>query len=182
MSIYSKKGHLSPEFALLGLLYQQPMHGYELHRKLTVDLGHVWHVSQSEAYAILKRLETHGYLSNQPIPQAKLPPRQLLQITQAGGQHFEEWMRTPTGSSVRAIRMEFLTRLYFSQAENEQIFNMQQAEIEKNIERLKTTLQRLPAEQVFNRLSLELRIRQLNLVLNWLDDCKTSLSKQNQGD
>lgn len=182
MSISTKKGHLSPEFALLGFLYDGPMHGYELHRKLVTDLGHVWHLRQSEAYAILKRLENHGYLSNQPVQQEKLPPRQLLQITPAGRSHFTAWMETPSGSSIRAIRMEFLTRLYFTDrsepANIEQIFNAQYTETEKQIERLTNTLQNLPSEQIFNQMSLEMRVRQLKLVLNWLEDCRTSFNRE----
>ncbi len=158
------------------------MHGYELHRKLVTDLGHVWHLSQSEAYAILKRLENRGYLSNQPVQQEKLPPKQLLQITPAGRSHFTKWMESPSGSSIRAIRMEFLTRLYFTNrsepANIEKIFNAQHAETEKQIERLTNTLQNLPSEQIFNQMSLEMRVRQLNLVLNWLEDCRTSFNSE----
>ena len=53
-------GPLSPEFALLGLLAIKPAHGYDLYQQLITDLGQVWHLSQSQAYAILKRLETRG--------------------------------------------------------------------------------------------------------------------------
>lgn len=183
MSISTKKGNLSPEFAVLGLLYHEQMHGYDLHRKLVVDLGHVWHLSQSETYAILKRLENHGYLSSQSIAQEKLPPRQLLQITPTGRIHFAEWLQTPNGGSIRAIRMEFLTRLYFVHLHEpkniDQLFNAQHAETEKYIQRITSTLQSLPVEQIFNRMSLEMRIRQLNLVLTWLEDCKKSFSREN---
>lgn len=183
MSTSTKKGHLSPESALLGFLYCGPMHGYELHRKLVADLGHVWHLSQSEAYAILKRLEQRGYLSHQSVPQQKLPPRQLLQITTAGRQYFTEWLHTPSGGSIRVIRMEFLTRLYFTHLTAPEniaaLFTAQHLEAEKHIRRLGETLQNLPAEQIFNRMSLEMRIRQLHLVLNWLQDCQTSFSNQN---
>lgn len=53
-----RSGNLSPEFALLGFLWAGSMHGYDLHRRMNEQLGHVWHLSQSQAYAILKRLET----------------------------------------------------------------------------------------------------------------------------
>src|ERR1044071_5491482 len=101
-------GTLSPEMALLGLLYREAGHGYDLHRKIVADLGHVWHLSQSQAYSILKRLETRGDISVQEIPQEKLPPRQLLHITPQGQQTFLDWLDTPSGSSTRAIRMEFI--------------------------------------------------------------------------
>lgn len=182
MSISTKKGNLSPEFALLGFLYCKPMHGYELHRKLVADLGQVWHLSQSEAYAILKRLELRGYLTHQPIPQEKLPARQLLEITPKGRQRFTDWLRTSSGGSIRAIRMEFLTRLYFTNiTEPENIatlFESQRLEAAKHILRLEVMLQNLADEQTINRMSLEMRIRQLNLVLSWLKDCQTFFSNR----
>jgi hypothetical protein len=115
--------------------------------------------------------------------QDKLPARQRLEITPLGRQHFIEWLQTPSGGSIRAIRMEFLTRLYFIHQNDPQsigeIFTAQRRETEKNIDRLTTTLQNLPVEQIFNQMSLEMRIRQLNLVLNWLDDCKKTFSSEN---
>src|SRR5574342_83662 len=106
-------GTLSPEMALLGQLYGSPGHGYDLHRKVVGDLGQVWHLSQSQAYAILKRLEAQGDISAEEIPQEKLPPRQLLHMTPQGRKRFLDWLEAPTGGSTRAIRLEFVTRLYF---------------------------------------------------------------------
>src|SRR5512137_1912957 len=107
-------GTRSPEYALLGFLYEHPRHGYALHRQLVTELGHVWHVSQSQAYNILKRLEIQGWISSSTQEQEKLPARQNLQITEAGRRRFEEWLEAPSGSSVRAIRLEFITRIYFA--------------------------------------------------------------------
>jgi DNA-binding PadR family transcriptional regulator len=104
----------SPEFALLGFLYNHPNHGYNLHRQLESELGYIWHVSQSQSYAILKRLLAQGAIHATTQGQAKLPPRQVLQITDLGRHRFEEWTKTPSGSSVRAIRLEFISRLYFA--------------------------------------------------------------------
>lgn len=169
-------GTLSPEMALLGLLYAGPGHGYDLHRKVITDLGQVWHLSQSQAYAILKRLETQGDISAEEIPQEKLPPRQLLQVTSKGRQRFLEWLNTPSGGSTRSIRMEFVTRLYFlSQYFPEkltQAFDRQRAEAGTHIQRLEKTRAELPSEQIYNRLSLEMRLKQLETVLEWLDECQ----------
>ena len=66
-------GNLSPEYALLGFLVAGPSHGYNLHQHFLVELGHVWHLSQSQAYAILKRLENRGDISAHFVTQDKLP-------------------------------------------------------------------------------------------------------------
>jgi PadR family transcriptional regulator, regulatory protein AphA len=169
----------SPEYALLGFLYQAPNHGYNLHQQLAAELGQVWHISQSQTYSILKRLETQGWLSSSILEQEKLPPRQILQITPAGRKRFQAWLRTPSGSSVRAIRLEFISRLYFARQLFPQllpsIFSDQQAELKQALKKLQELLAAVPASQTFNRLGLELRILQLNSICEWLVECRRSI-------
>jgi DNA-binding PadR family transcriptional regulator len=169
-------GTLSPEMALLGLLHGGPGYGYDLHRKVVADLGQVWHLSQSQAYAILKRLEARGDISAKEIHQEKLPPRQLLDLTPQGRKRFLDWLDTPSGGSARAIRMEFVTRLYFlSMYMPEKLadaYQRQRTEVGSHIERLEKARTELPNEQIYNRISLDLRLKQLNTVLEWLDDCQ----------
>ncbi|MBK7453868.1 MAG: PadR family transcriptional regulator [Anaerolineales bacterium] len=92
-------GTLSPEMALLGLLYKEAGHGYDLHRTVNADLGQVWHLSQSQAYAILKRLEAQGDVSTEKIAQEKLPSRQLLSITDQGRANFLAWLNAPAAAA-----------------------------------------------------------------------------------
>jgi DNA-binding PadR family transcriptional regulator len=166
----------SPECALLGFLYLQPGHGYDLHRLLIAELGETWHVSQSQTYNILKRLETQGYISSRTVEQQKLPAIQYLKITTAGRRRFEAWLEMPTGSSVRAIRLEFITRLYFAQRLAPErilpMFDAQTTEVQKTLGGLEARQAALPDGQTFNRLSLQLRIQQLKAVVDWLDECR----------
>lgn len=169
-------GTLSPEMALLGLLYKEARHGYDLHRTVNADLGQVWHLSQSQAYAILKRLEIRGDLSAETISQKKLPNRQLLQMTEQGRENFLAWLASPSGGSTRVIRMEFITRLYFLKLyfpkRIAQAFNQQRTEVQTHIKRLKKNIKELPDGQIFNHMSLEMRLKQLKFVLEWLNDCQ----------
>ena len=164
--------NLSPEFALLGFLIAGPSHGYDLHQRFRVELGHVWHISQSQAYAILKRLEQRDDISTHIVEQEKLPARQMLRITAQGRRRFFEWLELGIGTTARSIRLEFLTRLYFTQlhrpANTAQIYQAQFAEIESRIDQLESLLENLPPDQTFNRLSLELRLQQMRLIQNWM--------------
>ena len=170
-------GNVSPEFALLGFLIAGPSHGYDLHQRFLAELGQVWHLSQSQAYAILKRLENRGDISTHVIEQEKLPARQMLHITAAGRRRFFEWLELGIGKTARSIRLEFLTRLYFTQLHRPeniaQIYKTQSAEIESIIMRLENLLEYLPPDQVFNRLSLDLRLRQMRLIQKWLVEIRT---------
>lgn len=169
-------GTLSPEFALLGFLILEPSHGYELHQKFVSELGNVWHLSQSQAYAILKRLEGRGDISGQLVVQDRLPARQILRITPAGRQRFMDWLENGVGSNARSIRLEFLTRLYFSNLftpeKTTRIFLAQCAEIERVCQRLLNLMAHLPPEQVYNRFSLDFRLRQMELTREWVSEIK----------
>ena len=175
MSIKHEKpqhtGNLSPEYALLGFLIAGPCHGYDLHQRFTTELGQVWHLSQSQAYSILKRLEGRGDVSAQIVEQDKLPARQMLRITAQGRRRFNEWL-DGISTNARSIRLEFLTRLYFAQIYNPEkttsIHASQCVEIASTIERLENLLARLPIEQQFNRFSLDLRLRQMKLIQEWM--------------
>src|SRR2546428_7238627 len=48
------------ELAILGLLTDAPLHGYELKKRLGETLGHVWGVSFGSLYPALARLERMG--------------------------------------------------------------------------------------------------------------------------
>lgn len=182
MSIKQEKpqhtGNLSPEYALLGFLIAGPCHGYDLHQRFTTELGHVWHLSQSQAYSILKRLEGRGDISAQTVEQDKLPTRQMLRLTTQGRRHFNEWL-DDVSTNARSIRLEFLTRLYFTQIYKPEkvphIYKAQCSEIEATIERLENLLAYLPPKQLFNRFSLDLRLRQMKLIQEWMRDIQIQI-------
>jgi PadR family transcriptional regulator, regulatory protein AphA len=163
---------LSPEYALLGFLAQKTSHGYELHQRMSAELGQVWHVSLSQIYNILNRLEVQGFIEGVIEEQDKLPARQMYHLTGSGRQRLETWLNTPTGSSVRAIRVEFVTRLYFASMLGEHktshLIQAQLKETRSGLKRLEQEMAETPTSQVFNRLGLDLRQRQLIAVLDWL--------------
>jgi DNA-binding PadR family transcriptional regulator len=170
---------LSPEYALLGYLWQKPAHGYELHQRLLTDLGQIWHISLSQTYNILKRLEARDFIAGTVQEQDKLPDRREFVLTDAGRQRFEAWLNAPSGCSVRAIRVEFTTRLYFAYSYDRRLaarlIDVQIAETRAGLERLKARLAETRPGQVFNRLGLDLRVRQLDSILEWLFDCQREL-------
>lgn len=179
-------GNLSPEFALMGFLIEKPCHGYDLHQRLNSELGQVWHLSQSQAYAILKRLETRGDISARIVEQEKLPARQILHITASGRKRFFAWLETEISTTARSVRLEFLTRLYFANLYRpeiiSQIYQSQLNEINAKIDQLETLIEHLPPEQIYNRLSLDLRLQQMKLIETWMSEIRTQfhISKEIQ--
>ena len=77
------------------------------------------------------------------------------------------------------MRLEFLTRLYFANllqpAKVTRIYKAQEREISTAIRRLRRLLAQVPEERTYNRLSLDLRLRQMELVRIWLQDVRARL-------
>jgi DNA-binding PadR family transcriptional regulator len=165
---------LSPEFVLLGLLYDHPMHGYELHQTLQREFGQVWHISQSQAYNIINRLLDRGLLRAEVQPREGIPDKHLLFITETGRSRFLTWLSTPTPSATQPIRTEFITRLAFTRSAfphlEEQIVTEQAALLRTRLQQLDDQLQNLPDDSNANRLALELRIRSLINISTWLEE------------
>lgn len=172
----SPRHELSPEYPLLGLLMAGPSHGYDLHQRLSSELGKVWRLSQSQVYSVLKRLDLRGDVSARRRLQSKLPPRQVLHITAAGRKRFTAWLEGPASGTARSVRLEFLTRLYFAERfvprQKRRIYEAQATETARTIRKLRTALAQTPESQVFNRLSLDLRLRQMELVRTWLREIR----------
>ena len=166
---------LSPESALLGLVSQRPAHGYELHQRLTDELGFVWRISQSQTYAALLRLERKGDIASSEVPQAKLPARYLYRITAQGKARFSAWLFAPSAPSPRAINLEFATRLYFAHATHpHEVFALIQAQqnvVRERAHGLRRSMETLDTNDTFHRLALSLRVSQLESILSWLDGC-----------
>lgn len=170
---------LSPEQVLLGFLSQRPAHGYELHQRLEADLGQVWRLGLNQMYSILNRLEDRGFIqSTDSLP---APRRRRFELTEAGRARFERWLNTPTPATVRAVRVEFTTRLYFATAIGPELaarlLDEQGVEIQRSLDRLGAVLRALPTGQAFNRLGLRLRVRTLTSLADWLEECRLVLGQ-----
>ena len=61
-----RQSPLTNEYILLGFLHQQSGYGYDIYKELNglVGLALVWHVKQSQLYALLDKLEMDGLLKS----------------------------------------------------------------------------------------------------------------------
>ncbi len=85
------------EFAVLGLLRESPMHGYELRKRLNTSLGVFRAFSYGTLYPCLKTLVANGWLIEEPgnvgEAAASLTGRRakiVYRLTADGKEHFEQ--------------------------------------------------------------------------------------------
>ena len=86
---------MSVKHAVLALLYQRPMYGYELSKMLGLSLRNDWEVNSGQIAGTLTRLEKSG-LATHEIQQADAAPdRKVYYLTQEGERELETWYLTP---------------------------------------------------------------------------------------
>ncbi|GGQ45588.1 PadR family transcriptional regulator [Couchioplanes azureus] len=85
------------ELAILGLLQEAPMHGYELRKELATKLGTIRAaISYGTLYPTLKRLHAAGWISEQATETDIVPPmtskrgRVVYKITAEGKERFAD--------------------------------------------------------------------------------------------
>jgi DNA-binding PadR family transcriptional regulator len=167
---------LTTEHALLGLLREQPRHGYALYQVLTEPDGlwAIWRMKQSQLYALLSKLEDRGYLQATTEPQEGRPPRKVYALTQQGDAAFDQWLCEPVARG-RQFRMDFMAKLYFARREGPAVVR---ALIERQRKACHAWVEHLTAgsgdqaEALFPRLVRSYRIGQIRAMLDWLNECE----------
>ncbi len=76
------------ELAVLGLLKERAMHGYELRKQLTQRLGFFWTVSFGSLYPTLRKLERRGWVEKAKPAPTTGRRKQVYRITAAGEREF----------------------------------------------------------------------------------------------
>jgi DNA-binding PadR family transcriptional regulator len=174
---------LSIEYILLGLLDQEPMHGYDLYKRLNSlePVNLVWRIKQSQLYAILDRLEVEDLVSSTIIPGESHPNRKQYSLTKSGRKDFEAWRSSPVEHG-REIRMEFLAKVYFALLKNKEttltLINAQRAACMTWIDNLERLLSETPDTQMYERIVYQYRLAQMNAIIEWLDMVKKEVNRK----
>lgn len=171
---------LTVEYALLGFVYEQPTHGYEIYQQLSDPQGlwQVWRMKQSQLYALLTKLEDEGYLVTTLQPQDARPPRKVYSLTAVGRATFEQWLITPVNHG-RQMRLEFLAKLYFAYRQGSAIV---QPLLEQQIRACRRWLAEVhtqgttaQTDDPFANAVQQFRITQIEAFLTWLLICQQAV-------
>jgi PadR family transcriptional regulator, regulatory protein AphA len=166
---------LSLEYILLGFLNQEPIHGYDLYKKLGEmnGIALVWRVKQSYLYALLDKLEKDGLVTSKTVPGESFLTRKEFKLTDMGKQNFHSWLTSPVKHG-REMRQEFLAKLYFSQSAKRDLYQKliqeQHQVCSEWLSNLKNDLSKQTNEQPYKQVILNYRISQTRAMINWLND------------
>lgn len=121
-----RRDPLLGEWACLGILYDQPVHGWAIVKQLRPDgdIGRIWHLSRPLTYRALDQLTIRGWI--QPVaeePGEAGPNRTILAATRTGRARLRTWLRTPV-AHLRDLRSELLLKLVFAEQHQIDISDM----------------------------------------------------------
>src|ERR1035441_3011909 len=89
---------LSAGEAVLGLVIEQPDHGFSLERRLQERFAAA-QFAYSTAYSALRRMQKDGLVRVAEADQGAAN-EVIYEATQKGVEHFRNWVRAPTGAPV----------------------------------------------------------------------------------
>lgn len=123
------------KYAILGLMMQSPVTGYDIAKAFGPGLGSFWSAKHSQIYPELKRLTEEGLIRYSVVTQGERMEKKLYEITDTGTADFMQWLLQdppldPTPKDV------FRLRSYYSQwLAEEDYLKLLQKQIEKRMQK-----------------------------------------------
>jgi PadR family transcriptional regulator AphA len=175
-----KSGLSVAEYAVLGLVYQQPGHGYRIAQELAPGrgLGLICPLRVSNVYFLLGNLEQAGLIEVAHCQDDVYPPKTVFQVTAAGRRAFQSWIRQPL-TRLRQVRLDFLLKVYFLRQQGaERIPGLLDEQIEfcqRYVSEWKALAQLAEADS-FDCLAVQSRVAAAQGTLDWLMEYRQRLS------
>jgi DNA-binding PadR family transcriptional regulator len=196
------------ELAVLGLLAEQPRHGYDLKKRLSETLGPLWGISFGSLYPALRRLEREGAIEEVTDPEGNPAPatfvptgslkgdlaaarmrlrarptrrtRRAYTITARGREMFTELLTEETDDDERAFAVKLLFCGHLEPAARLAFLERRRAQLNQRL-----VAARKPATRAIDRYSrslLEHRARSTQNDLDWIADLIAQERAEQQGD
>lgn len=161
------------ELAILGLLKERAMHGYQLKKRLADTLGSLWRVSYGSLYPALKRLQLEGAVE-MIFPREQVGRRKnVYRITQQGESLFAELLeragQEATEDSGFSVRFAFFK--YLKPETRIRLLERRRGFLEVRLSDIKASLQSY--KEHIDSYTLSLMNHELAATENdirWLDD------------
>jgi len=96
--------------AILVLLTERPMTGYELAKTFDTSIGFFWRADHQQIYRELTRLRDRGHIQGREVVQSGKPNKLIYTLTPDGRAALRQWAARP--SRAASIKDDLLVRLY----------------------------------------------------------------------
>jgi DNA-binding PadR family transcriptional regulator len=131
------------ELAILGLLKERSMHGYQLSKRLTDTLGGFWRVSYGSLYPTLKRLERQDAVEQVFDAQEVGRRKNVYRVTEKGEKLFQELLEEAgheSSSEENRFRVRLAFFKYLAPDTRIRLLEKRRAYLEERLSTIKTSL------------------------------------------
>jgi DNA-binding PadR family transcriptional regulator len=126
---------MSIQYAILGLLSEGPLSGYDLKKIISESETLYWSGNNNQIYRPLVALYEQGLVTKQVEPQEDLPDRKIYHITAEGQEALKTWLLS--APEPPDLKQHFLIRLMWADqlapAELADLLDRYQAEIQDRL-------------------------------------------------
>lgn len=175
---------MSLKFAILALLYQREIHGYELSKQLALTLQTEWDVKVGHVALTLQRLEQAGLVTFHLEEADAAPDRKVYRLTEQGIETLRAWYLE---GEVREYRTgdSFYLKLVFSlinaPVAPEEVLRVQRRRLYQELHEVMRLHAGTDAQANLPLyLMLETVIMHIEADIRWLDLCETRLQELKQ--
>ena len=182
------------ELAVLGLLSEQPLHGYELKKRLSETLGPLWGISFGSLYPALRRLERSGAIEAADTPdvpgggivatgslkgdlaaarlrrrpRASLRTRKAYRVTEPGARLFVELLTDETADDERTFALKLSFCRHLDAAQRLAFLERRRAQLTQRLAKTRRDPARDPDR--YTRSLLEHRAESTRHDLTWIEE------------
>ena len=159
------------EYAVLGLLADGPLSGYDLHKRAERTIGYFWRPAKSKIYELLPRLSERGLVTSRHVPQDRRPDKQVHELTPLGRETLRDWLESHDLPRTVA-RNPLLLKLFFGGHGNTTALLDLVADLKERAERQLAELREIesgvdPVQDVFPYLTLLHGIEDAESTARW---------------
>lgn len=156
------------KYAILGLLNQKNMTGYELLQSFEKSLAQFWTAKHSQIYPELKKLAKEGMVEYEILPDTRILDKKVYRITQQGKADFKHWLAlddeiSPVPKDIFRLRLFFAEEL----SNDRRIYL-----IERQLEQHKKRLNLLRAQEGKEKSVVDIKTREFSDYIIWLGAIK----------
>jgi DNA-binding PadR family transcriptional regulator len=164
---------MSVKHALLALLYQRPMYGYELGKQLSISVNAEWDVKPGQIANTLTRLKEVGLVDFEVVETSDAPDRKVYALTEQGIEELQRWYLTAETRDYRlgdSFYIKLVLSLLGSPVTSEQVLMVQRRELYQQLHDI-TEMRRKadPRRQLPWVLLLDSAIMHLEADLRWIE-------------
>jgi len=173
---------VSLDHAILGLLRENDMSGYDLKRQAFDNSAcHIWNADQAQIYRTLERLHTQKLVSVKRVRQSARPDRKTYHLTDRGREELAKWLSSH--HSHPALRNPFMLQMRFAEELPDpdiiKALLLERNALQKRLDELRASkaahgriaCPSLSRRHILHQMTLDGAIAQIRSTIDWLDDC-----------